>query len=141
MADATSDTEQLMEAFVEVTNDRDYARLSDIVAESFEWSTPTAPGGEVRGSDEAADVIEKITAGFPDFSAEITDSLTSGETGMAEVMFTMTHDGEYEGIPPTNREVELRGMSKWRVADGKLQELRDCANMQRLLEQLGVPEA
>ncbi len=138
MSEATSDTERIMEAFVEMTNERNYSKLPDIVSESFEWETPAAPGGGVRGPDEAKEVIEKIVNGFPDFNAELTDVLTSGEKGMAEVRFTMTHEGEYEGIPPTGREVELRGASKWRVADGKIQELRDCANMQELVEQLGV---
>ena len=102
------------------------------------WETPAAPGGEVRGPDEAQAVMEKVTSGFPDFRAEITDTFTRGNEGMAELRFTMTHEGEYEDIPPTGREAERRGTSKWRVADGKLQELRDCADMRSLLEQLGV---
>lgn len=141
MPEAESDTERLLKAFTEVTNDRDFDRLSDIVAETFVWSTPAAPGGEVHGPDEAREVMEKITSGFPDFEVEVTDALTSGDKGMAELTFTMTHEGEYEGIPPTGREVELRGTSKWHVADGKIQELRDCANIQELLDQLGVTEA
>lgn len=141
MSEATSETEQLLETFVEITNERDFTSLSDVVAETFVWSTPAAPGGEVQGPDEAREVMEKITRGFPDFEVEITDMLTSGDTGMAELAFTMTHEGEYEDIPPTNREVELRGTSQWYVADGKIQELQDCANMQDLLDQLGVTEA
>lgn len=141
MVKTESETERLLESFVEITNERDFSRLSEVVAESFEWSTPAAPGGEVQGPDEAREVMEKITHGFPDFEVEITDILTSGNRGMAELEFRMTHEEEYEGIPPTGREVELRGTSKWHVADGKIQELRDCANMQELFDQLGVTEA
>lgn len=141
MSETESETEQLLEAFVETTNTRDFDRLSNIVAETFVWSTPAAPGGEVHGPDEAREVMEKITSGFPDFEVKITDILTSGDKGMAELEFTMTHEGEYEGIPPTGQEVELRGTSKWHVADEKIQELRDCANMQELLDQLEVTEA
>ena len=138
MPESTTDTRQLMEAFVEMTNARDYDRIPDILAESFTWETPAARSGEVRGYDEAEETLEKIVSGFPDFTAELTDMVTSENTGMSEVRFTMTHEGEYEGIPPTGREVELMGMSKWTVAEGKIQELRDCANMQELVEQLGV---
>lgn len=129
-----------MEDFVQMTNERDYDKLPDIFAESFRWETPAAPGGEVKSHEEAEEVIEKIVGGFPDFSAELTDLLTSDETGMAGVRFTGTHEGEYEGIPPTGQEFELPGMSKWTVADGKIQELHDYANMQDLVDQLGVPE-
>lgn len=140
MSESTSDTGQLLESFVELTNQREFDRLSDVVSESFAWSTPAAPGGEVHGPDEAREVMEKIVDGFPDFEVEITDVLTSGDRGMAELLFTMTHEGEYEGIPPTGREVELRGTSKWHVADGEIEELRDCANMQELMAQLGVAQ-
>lgn len=38
MAETDADTAQLLEAFVELTNERDFSRLSEVVAESFEWS-------------------------------------------------------------------------------------------------------
>lgn len=140
MPESTTDTRRLMEDFVEMTNERDYSKLPDILAESFRWETPAAPSSGVRSYDEAEDVIEKIVSGFPDFSAELTDMLTSDDKGMAEVRFTGTHEGEYEGIPPTGQKFELPGMSKWTVADGKIQELHDYANMQDLVNQLGVAE-
>lgn len=123
-----------------MTNERDYDRIPDIFAESFRWETPAASSGEVRSYEEAEEVIEKIVSGFPDFSAELTDLLASDEAGMAGVRFTGTHEGEYEGIPPTGQEFELPGMSKWTVRDGKIEELRDYANMQDLVTQLGVQE-
>jgi len=73
-----------METFVETTNERDYSRFPDVVAESFVWKTPVAPGGEVHGPDEAKDVLKKIVSGFLDFTVEITDMLTSDDKGMAE---------------------------------------------------------
>lgn len=61
---------------------------------------------EASGPDEAKDVLKKIGSGFLDFTVEITEM--SGNKGMAELRFMMTHEGEYEGIPLTGREVELR---------------------------------
>lgn len=84
MSETTSDTKRLMETFVETTNERDYSRFPDVVAESFVWKTPVAPGGEVHGPDEAKDVLKKIVSGFLDFTVEITDMLTSDDKGMAE---------------------------------------------------------
>lgn len=138
MAEATSEAEQLMNDFLAVSNEQAYSQLPDVVSESFVWETPAAPGGKVRGPDSAEDVVREVTGAFPDFEAELLDVLTNDDKGMAEVRFTMTHEGEYKGIPATGQDVELRAMSTWHVADRKLQELRDYANMQDLLEQLGV---
>lgn len=126
--------------FLAVTNEQDYAKLHDIVSGSFVWQAPAAPGGEVRDPDAAEDVIRKVTGAFPNFHAEIVDMLTAGDTGTEEVRFTMTHEGEFDGIPATGQEAELPAMLAWHVADGKLQELRDYADMQVLFERLGVSD-
>lgn len=140
MSQARTEPEQLLREWVDITNEQDYSKIPEVVSESFVWKTPGAPGGEVRGPEGAEEVIDAVTSGFPDFEAEIIDVLTSDDKGMAELRFTMTHEGEFNDIPPTGREAELQAMSTCRVADGKLQELRDYTNMQDLFDQLGVTE-
>jgi predicted ester cyclase len=55
---------------------------------------------------------------------------------MYDATLTMTHEGEFDGIPPTGREVEVREMAKYHVADGKIQEYRVCFDQQAVFEQL-----
>jgi C-1 hydroxylase len=81
-----------------------------------------------------------IIDGFPDFRVEHGDVFTDGNEAMTTLHITGTHEAEFMGIPPTNQAVELVGMAKIRVANGKLQELHDVINMQALLMQLGVAE-
>ena len=56
------------------------------------------------------------------------------------VAFTITgtHDGEFKGIPPTSRKLELRGMEKFRVVDGKIREMHAYFDTQEIPEQLGL---
>ncbi len=140
MAATNSEVEQLFRAFAETTNDRDFDRLPEIVSDDFVWRTPGAPGGEVHGPAAAREVMEGITTGFPDFHVEPGDVFVDGKEGMTTIRITGTHEAEFMDIPATNEEVELVGMSKLRVANGKLQKLHDVVNMQELLEQLGVAE-
>lgn len=140
MADNDSEVARLIQAFTETTNKREYDRLPEIVSEDFVWQTPGAPGGEVHGPAAARGVVEEITDGFPDFHVESGDVFADGNEGMTTIRITGTHEAEFMDIPPTNQEIELVGMSKMRIADGKLQELHDVVNMQELLVQLGVVE-
>lgn len=140
MAQAQRDPEQLAKDYTALWNERDYSNIPDVVAESFVHESPAAPEGGARGHDGLEEFMREITAAFPDFRCTIVEMLSDEETVMVEVEFTMTHEGEFEGIPATGREIELRAMAKARVDDGKLQELREYANLQRLLEQLGVED-
>lgn len=140
MTDNESEVERLIRAFAEIVNEQDYDRLPEIITEDFVWRTPAAPGSEVQGPEASREVMERITDGFPDFHAEPGDVFADGNEGMTTVRFTGTHEGEFMDVPPTAEEFELVGMSKVRVADGKLQEQHDVANMQVLLAQLGVAE-
>lgn len=77
-------------------------------------------------------------AGFPDFQVTILDMVSRDELVMYEAELTMTHEGEFDGIPPTGREIKNREMSKLRIADGTLQEHRVYFDMQAVFEQLGL---
>lgn len=138
MSQATRDPEQLVHDYAALWNERDYSSISDVVADSFVHVTPGAPDGEVRGPEGVEAFMREITDAFPDFEVTIRETLTDDETAMIEHEFTMTHEGEFAGVPATGREVELRSMAKCHVADGKLQELREYVDMQSFLEQVGA---
>lgn len=138
MSTTGSEVERLVHAFAETVSEQDYDQLPDILADDFTWRTPAAPDGEVHGPEASREVMEQMIGAFPDFHAEPGDVFVDGNEGMATVRFTGTHKGEFMEVPPTGQEIELFGMSKVRVADGKLQEQHDVANFQTLLAQLGV---
>ncbi len=140
MANNDSEIERLMQAFREMTNEQDYDRIPEILSDDCIWRTPGAPGGEVHGHEAARAVVEEVTSSFPDFHVEFGDVFVEGDEGMATLHITGTHEAEFLDVPPTNEEFELIGMSKMRVADGKLQEIHDVINIQDWLAQLGVAE-
>ncbi len=140
MTEQSAETQQVTRAYAEMWNERDYSKLPDLVSESFVVYNPFLPGGETRGRDGLEEWMGEIAAGFPDFRAELLDVLASEDTVMSEVKYTMTHEGEFGGIPPTGREIEFQAMAKFRVEDGKVKEHRDYVNQQELLEQLGVTD-
>lgn len=140
MAEATPDAKRLVNAYEDIWNERDYAKIQDVVSESFVMYDPAAPGGEVHGRDGLETFIDEVVSAFPDFRVTVIDMLVGEDTVMDEAKYTMTHEGEFDGIPPTGKEVEIRGMSIHRIQDGKVEEHRVYINQQELLDQLGLTE-
>lgn len=147
MAEARPDPEQIVTAYVDAWNEQAYSELPDLVAESFVMHDPAAPGddvpgpaGEVHGRDGLEGFMRGVTTGFPDFTVDIVDMLSRGDLVMYEGEITMTHEGEFDGIPPTGETVEMRETSKCRVEDGKVQEHRVYFDQQEVFEQLGLAE-
>jgi steroid delta-isomerase-like uncharacterized protein len=147
MSETKSGGEQLVRTYVDVWNERDYAKLPDLVSESFVMHDPAAPeegvpgpAAEVHGPDGLKQFIRQLTTGFPDLEVTILDLVSSDELVMYEGEISMTHEGEFDGIPPTGRTAQFREMSKFRVADGAIREHRVYFDQQGIYEQLGLTE-
>lgn len=139
MADeGTPDVEQLASDYEALLNG-DYSKL-DILAKSFSVHAPGLPEEGIPGGEPYRDFLQTFHDGFSDLEYAISDMLASEEVVMAEWTVTGTHDGEFNGIPPTDREIEMQTMGKLEIADGKIQEERGYYDPQNLMTQLGVTD-
>lgn len=136
---SSSKHDQLRNDYVDLWNG-DFSKL-DVVSETVAVYDPGAPDGEVHGRDALEALLEDVRTGFPDFQVTVEDTLTSEDLVMGEWTATGTHEGEFNDVPPTEREIDLTGMDKIRVVDGKVQEHRLYYDLQEMFEQLGVAEA
>jgi predicted ester cyclase len=71
---------------------------------------------------------------------DVIDVLVDDDAVAVEVRYTMTHEGEFNDIPPTGRTVDVGGMGKLLLEDGKVTEHREFHDQLEVLEQLGVLE-
>jgi len=138
MVEATTESERLALALVDVWNERRYSKIPGVVSDSFVMYDPAAPGGEVRGPGGLEAFIRGVVTGFPDFHVSVTELLSSDEVVMYEATITMTHEGEFEGVPPTGRSVEFGEMSTVRIGDGGVDEHRTYFDQQSVRERLGL---
>lgn len=129
--------ERLLSEYNDVWNEREYSRIPDVVSESF---TGIVSDEEYHGYDGLEGWIEETTSAFPDFEVEPLEVVADEETVMAEVKFKMTHEGEYNDIPPTGETVEVQAMGTIHVEDGTIEEHRVYFDRQHVAEELGVAE-
>jgi hypothetical protein len=52
--------------------------------------------------------------------------------------FYGTHQGDYSGLPPTNKQVIYSGINIFRITEGKIAEIWDISDRLWLWQQLGV---
>ncbi|MEF8890290.1 MAG: ester cyclase [Haloferacaceae archaeon] len=140
MAQATSDAEQRVNDWVDIWNTGEYERLPDVLNESATVYDPGAPGGVLEGRDEFEAHLRELRAGFPEFTITIEEMLSGDGIVMTEWTVAATHEGEFNGIPATNREIELQGMSKTSIRDGVIVEDRVYHDFHAFLQQLGLTE-
>ena len=103
-------------------------------------SQPSPPGPE--GQQQ---LYQATLAGFPDFHIVLDDLIEEGNRVVARLTMTGTHQGEFNGIPATGKQVKVMGISIWHF-DENGQNVREYELLDGvgLLAQLGVlpaPEA
>lgn len=138
---SATDHEQLMTIYQDYEDlwNGDFSNL-DVIADSMTFYDPAAPEGEIHGRDVFEAYLHEVRTAFPDWHIEVDDLLVGDGVIMKEWTVTGTHEGEFNGIPPTEREIEISGMAKVLIADGKVQEDRLYFNQQDVFEQLGLTE-
>jgi steroid delta-isomerase-like uncharacterized protein len=103
-----------------------------------------ATGEVMRGREELRADAEVLLRAFPDLRMERRSTYECGEAVcITEWTLAGTHEGEYIGIPPTHRSVELPACSIFTLgADGLVGKEVVYFDAATLLRQLGVlPES
>jgi steroid delta-isomerase-like uncharacterized protein len=83
--------------------------------------------------------FKMLRAGFPDMRMEPQDILTSGDKIVARVRATGTQKGEFMGVPPTGKAVDVELIDIIRFgADGLAHEHWGLFDALKMMQQLGL---
>jgi steroid delta-isomerase-like uncharacterized protein len=82
---------------------------------------------------------EKMTLrAIPNLNLRIEKLFAVGDTVIIWGIVTGTHQGEYQGIPPTGNKIEISNIVIMSFKDGKVVEVREEANILGMMQQLGM---
>ena len=96
---------------------------------------------EIHGPEGVKQFAAMMRNAFSGFHYTVEDEIGEGDKVVHRWSVRATHEGEFQGLPPTGKQVTIEGISVYRVADGKLVEGGTNADMLGLMQQLGaVPE-
>ncbi|MCZ7574385.1 MAG: ester cyclase [Ardenticatenaceae bacterium] len=96
------------------------------------------PPGWPQGREGAKANISYIRGAMSDWRFTIEDLIAEGDKVVLRGTFRGTHAGEFFGIPPTGRRVEIPGIHILKIVEGKVTEHWANNDDLRLMQQLGV---
>lgn len=97
----------------------------------------TAPPGTPPGVGGIKQLLSMTLAAFSNISVTIEDMIAEENKVVTRFTARGTHTGEFMGIAPTGKEVNLTQICIDRVASGKIVEHWGLADQMSLLQQLG----
>ena len=110
------------------------------MAPDYVAHVPAAPG-PLEGLEAWRQFSGPFAEAFPDLRLTVQDIVAEGDTVAARVDFHGTHRGEFQGIPPTDKQVAFTSIEINRVVGGKVEEHWVELDLLGLMQQLGaIPE-
>jgi steroid delta-isomerase-like uncharacterized protein len=137
---SAEENKAVVRRWIEAYNERDLEAEADVLAPGFVAHVSAAPG-PLEGLEAWRQFSGAFAEAFPDLRLTVQDIAGEGEKVAARVAFHGTHRGEFQGIPPTGKEVAFSSMEFNRVVDGKVEEHWVELDLLGLMQQLGaIPE-
>jgi steroid delta-isomerase-like uncharacterized protein len=75
---------------------------------------------------------------FPDATYSVDDSIAEGDKIANRYTLRGTHKGVFMGIPPTGKQIVVKGANIYRIREGKIVETWDFLDTFGMMAQLGV---
>jgi len=96
------------------------------------------PAGMASDPEAMQKMMGMMMQAFPDLRYTVEDLVAEGDKTVSRVTASATHQGEYMGVAPTNKQVKWEEIHISRWVDGKLAEHWGVMDMVGLLQQIGA---
>lgn len=125
----------IVEKMIEAWNEDDTGTLEELYHDDAvdHWGETT-----IQGLDSIIQAASKYREGFPDYTIDLEHLISDDEYVAHHWVITGTHEGEFNGIPPTGNEITYHGMAFHRIEDDKIAESWWTTDRLRVLRDLGV---
>jgi steroid delta-isomerase-like uncharacterized protein len=107
--------------------------VDDVVAEDCVDHDPLP--GQGPGREGQRQTCQMVVSGLSDRSVD-DEVFAVGDRVVENWTFHGTHTGDFLGIPATGKQLEVRGMEIWRLADGQIVERWGLVDAAGIMEQL-----
>jgi len=119
----------------ELFNKGNLAVADEIISPDYVYHSVV---GEIKGPEGVKQMVTTLRAAFPDIHFTIDDMVAEGDDVAVRYTWTGTHRGEYMGIAPTGKQINVKMGCFYRFAGGKEVELVTYVDMLSLFQQLGA---
>jgi serine phosphatase RsbU (regulator of sigma subunit) len=110
----------------------------ELVGEIFDRYISHQPDGSTleRGPQDVKRFHREFRSAFPDFHISIEEQIAEGDKVVSHYTIRGTHQGDFRGMAPTGKEIELKGVTTFRFSpEGKVVETWDSYDQLSLMRQ------
>ena len=111
------------------------ALLDELLASTYVLHLPGNP--PIAGIEPAKQLMVAYTSGFPDLQLTTEDLVAEGDKVAIRNTWRGTHQGVFQGIPPTGKHVTFTGTDIFRCGGGNIAEQWADLDALGLMQQLG----
>ncbi len=132
----TEENKAIVRRFYEAFEANDQATLNELLAPDLVAYSHGAPGPQSREVH-----LQGISGWNASFETHFTveEQIAEGDKVATRVTMRAIHNGgEFQGIPPTGKQIEVGGITIERIKDGKIVERRVSSDWLGMLQQLGL---
>ena len=127
----------LVEGYIDEFNKGNVEILNEVCAPDYRFYVPSN-SPKFMSREEIVGLMKMFISAFPDFSWSIEDTVAEGDKVVTRFSMRGTHEGEWQGIPPTGKMVETSAIFITRIENGKVVEMREEENSVGFMMQLGM---
>ena len=122
--------------FEELLGTDDLAVADELLSPGFRFYFAGSP--DPMDLESYKEFLVARRAAFPDRRFVVEDMIAEGDKVSARFTMRGTHKGEFRGIAPTGKEVNMTGIDIIRLTEGKMVEDRVEVDQLGMMRQLGV---
>jgi steroid delta-isomerase-like uncharacterized protein len=117
----------------------DLSRLEEVVDRNVRDHNPDP--NQKQGLDGLIEFFSSLGTAFPNMEIVVEDLIAEGDRVVGRVIFRGTHSGEFQGMPPTGKQLEMQVVDIMRIEEGKIVERWGVADNLAMMQQLGMAPA
>lgn len=133
---SADDNKDLNLRWIRAFNERDWVTEAACRAPSYVAHLAGAPG-PLDAAGWAA-FMGTFTTAFPDAQISVDGVVAERDLVASRWTITGTHRGDFQGVPPTGRQVAIAGIDFSRVVDGKIAEHWAQFDLIGVMQQIGA---
>ena len=130
----TEQNKALARRVLEAIGANDQARLKELLAPDF---VAHQPGGPQNGQ-AFVQHLSGFRLAFSDSEFTVEEQIAEGDRIATRATWQAIHSGDFQGLPPTGKQIAISAIFFGRIREGKFVESRSLFDQMSLMQQLGL---
>jgi steroid delta-isomerase-like uncharacterized protein len=122
-----------------IFNEARFDQLDGYLADGYEIKD--APPGSAPGAAGIREVVTMFRTAFPDMVITLDEVIAEGDWVASKSTLQGTHRGDFLGLAPTGRTVNVTSLTMVKLRDGRLTESWVKNDVAAMMRQLQGPQA